>query len=160
MTSPLERLTVSVSIFFCSMLISFLSCSWTVTCWASWLLCKSCKFLVWSSSSWRTLLSLWLWTMRCCWKSFCCCLYRFLGQNWHRNNVNRLWKFKSQHQPALDPGVLSKAGIPWESIGLYLSPEFVLFWSFKMIGFWNTIAQISCDFDIKAHLSFWYKICK
>lgn len=32
MTSPLKRLTVSVSIFFCSMLISFLSCSWTVTC--------------------------------------------------------------------------------------------------------------------------------
>lgn len=29
-----------------------------------------------------------------------------------------------------------------------------------MIGVWNTIAQISCDFDIKAHLSFWYKICK
>lgn len=81
MTSPLKRLTVSVSIFFCNMLISFLSCSWTVTCWASWLLCKSCKFLVWSSSSWRTLLSLWLCTMRCCWKSFCCCLYRFLGQN-------------------------------------------------------------------------------
>ena len=38
--------TVSLRIFFCNMLTSFRSCSWTLTCWASWPLCISCKFFV------------------------------------------------------------------------------------------------------------------
>ena len=38
--------TVSLRIFFCNMLTSFRSCSWTLICWASWPLCISCKFFV------------------------------------------------------------------------------------------------------------------
>ena len=68
-------LTVSVRIFFCSTLISFLKWSWTLRCCSLWLLSISWAFFVNSSCSWCSRFNLWDWTIRCCWNSFCCCLY-------------------------------------------------------------------------------------